>query len=209
MRFISWMEPRHSRYMNTKNLQKTILIGILVLAAVLRLYKLGQFPTHLTNDEAALGYNAYSILKTAKDEHGQFMPVIFKSFGDWKPGLYIYATVPFVATLGLNEFSTRAASAVAGIVAVLLGYLIGKNLFSRRVALLSAVFLTISPWHLQFSRSAWEANFSLTLLLFGVYFFIQAVSTKPKYIYLSALFFALTLWAYQGAKLSSFLVLII
>ncbi|OGY12967.1 MAG: hypothetical protein A3F61_00930 [Candidatus Blackburnbacteria bacterium RIFCSPHIGHO2_12_FULL_41_13b] len=186
-----------------------LLLLILALATILRLWGLGTNPPHLTNDEAALGYNAYSILKTARDEHGELLPIIFKSFGDWKPGLYIYATVPFVATLGLNEFSTRAASAVAGIVAVLLVYLIGKNLFSRRVALLSAVFLTISPWHLQFSRSAWEANFSLTLLLFGVYFFIQAVSKKPKYIYLSALFFALTLWAYQGAKLSSFLVLII
>lgn len=186
-----------------------LLLLILALATILRLWGLGTNPPHLTNDEAALGYNAYSILKTARDEHGEFLPIIFKSFGDWKPGLYIYATVPFVATLGLNEFSTRAASAVAGIVAVLLVYLIGKNLFSRRVALLSAVFLTISPWHLQFSRSAWEANFSLTLLLFGVYFFIQAVSKKPKYIYLSALFFALTLWAYQGAKLSSFIVVML
>lgn len=186
-----------------------LLLLVLALAAVLRLWGLGINPPHLTNDETALGYNAYSILKTAKDEHGEFLPIIFKSFGDWKPGLYIYATVPFVASLGLNEFSTRAASAVAGIVAVLLIYLIGQNLFTRRIALLSALFLTVSPWHLQFSRGAWEANFSLTLLLFGVYFFLQAVAQKPKYIYLSALFFALTLWVYQGAKLSSFLVLII
>src|SRR3990167_11148965 len=107
------------------------LIIVLIIAAALRLVVLGQYPVHLTNDEAALGYNAYSILKTARDEHGQLLPVIFKSFGDWKPGLYIYATVPFVATLGLNEFSTRAASAVAGIVAVLLVYLIGKNLFFK------------------------------------------------------------------------------
>ncbi len=185
-----------------------LLLLILALAAILRLWGLGTNPPHLTNDEAALGYNAYSILKTARDEHGEFLPIIFKSFGDWKPGLYIYATVPFVATLGLNEFSTRAASALSGVLAVLLVYLIGQSLFTRRIALLNALFLTVSPWHLQFSRGAWEANFSLTLLLFGIYFFLQAVVQKSKYIYLSALFFALTLWAYQGAKLSSFLVLI-
>ena len=47
---------------------KVILIGILLLAAGLRLWNLGNIPPHLTPDEASLGYNAYSILKTGKDE---------------------------------------------------------------------------------------------------------------------------------------------
>ena len=74
-----------------------LLIGILVLAAALRLVNLSSVPPHLTQDEASLGYNAYSILKTGKDEYGQLLPVVFKSFGDYKPGLYIYLTVPTVA----------------------------------------------------------------------------------------------------------------
>src|SRR3990167_2733917 len=95
-----------------------LLLLVLAVAAILRLWGLGTNPPHLTNDEAALGYNAYSILITAKDEHGEFMPIVFKSFGDWKPGLYIYLTVPWVAIFGLNEFSTRIVGALSGVIAV-------------------------------------------------------------------------------------------
>lgn len=185
------------------------LVVILILGAALRLWGLSGNPPHLTSDEAALGYNAYSILKTGKDEHGEFLPVIFKSFGDWKPGLYIYLLAPFVAALGLNEWSVRLPSAFAGIVAVWLIYLVVQKLFKHsRWALLSALFLAISPWHLQFSRGAWEANIALTLTLGGIYFFLKAVDGGPRNLPLSAAFFALTLWTYQGAKLSSTLVVL-
>lgn len=187
-------------------INKHKLLLLIVIAATLRLWGLGTNPPHLTNDEAALGYNAYSILKTAKDEHGNFLPVVFKSFGDWKPGLYVYAAVPFVAAFGLTEFAVRAASALAGVVAVWLVYLIAKELFTTRISYFAALFLAFSPWHLQFSRGAWEANLSLTLLLAGIYFFFQAVRKNSKQILLSLLFFSLTLWAYQGAKLSTSLI---
>src|SRR3990167_6493140 len=95
-----------------------LLILILVFATVLRLWKLGSIPPHLAPDEASLGYNAYSILKTGRDEYGKFLPFVFKSFGDYKPGLYIYTTVLSVAILGLTEFAVRFPSALAGILSV-------------------------------------------------------------------------------------------
>ena len=70
--------------------------------------------TPLLWDEAALGYNAYSISQTLRDEYGQFMPLIFKSFGDYKPGLYVYLAVPFVTIFGLNEISVRLPSIILG-----------------------------------------------------------------------------------------------
>src|SRR3990167_2080459 len=99
---------------------KIILLVIIIIAAILRLWNLGGNPPHLTPDEAALGYNAYSILKTGKDEYGQILPVIFKSFGDYKPGLYVYLTVPFVAIFGLTEFAVRLPSALFCILSVFL-----------------------------------------------------------------------------------------
>ena len=85
--------------------EKIILIIILIAAFFLRLYHYNYPP--LLWDEAALGYNAYSILHTARDEYGQFLPLIFKSFGDYKPGLYVYLTLPFVAIFGLNPLAVR------------------------------------------------------------------------------------------------------
>ena len=187
-----------------------ILIGILVLAAVLRLWNLSNVPPHLTPDEAALGYNAYSILKTGRDEHGQLFPIIFKSFGDYKPGLYIYLTVPSVAVFGLNEFAVRFPSALAGIMAVWLIYLIVRLLFTenKRLAMISAFIMAVTPWSIHFSRGAWEANVSLTLTLAGIYFFLKSLQ-KPKFLILSSLSFSLTLLAYHGAKLSTGIVLLI
>ena len=185
------------------------LILIILLAAVLRLWNLGGNPPHLSNDEAALGYNAYSILKTARDEHGEFLPIIFQSFGDWKPGLYIYLDVPFVAVLGLTEFAVRLPAAISGIIAVLLIFLVVKRLFNNeKLGWASAFFLAVSPWHLQFSRGAWEAGVAFTLVLTGIYFFLSAINGRQRLLLLSAFFFGLTLWMYQGAKLSSAIVVV-
>lgn len=185
-----------------------ILFVIISFAFFIRTYKLSPIPPHLTPDEASLGYNAYSILKTGRDEYGVLFPMIFKSFGDYKPGLYIYASVPFIAIFGLNEFSVRIVSAVSGVFAVVLVYFITKYLFkNEHVSLLSAFFLATMPWHIHFSRGAWEANFSLTLTLAGLYFLVKS-KNKNLYLCYSAIFFGLTLLAYQGAKLTSSLVIL-
>jgi 4-amino-4-deoxy-L-arabinose transferase-like glycosyltransferase len=213
------MATRRLKSMRTKwsiNYSQWLIIAILLVAAILRLWKLGNIPPHLTSDEASLGYNAYSILKTGRDEYGKFMPMIFKSFGDYKPGLYVYTAVPFVAALGLNEFAVRLPSAVAGIFAIWLVYLLTNELFKSRefeiwnlkFGIWPTFLLAMSPWHIQFSRGAWEANLALTLTLAGILFFLKCFKNS-KYLLLSAAFFASTLLTYQGAKLSTSIVLAI
>ena len=194
---------------------KTILFLIIIMASLLRLVGLGSNPSHLTQDEAALGYNAYSILKTGKDEYGQTLPLIFKSFGDYKPGLYIYIATPSILVFGLNEFAVRLPSALAGILAVYLVYKIVslaayKDNNSRKeitLGLLAAFILAINPWHVHLSRGAWEVNLSLTFVLIGVLMFFMSLK-KSKLLILSSLFFGLTLLTYQGAKLSTLIVII-
>lgn len=195
------------------------LFIILVLAALLRFWALANNPPHLTSDEAAIGYNAYSILKTGRDEHGEFLPLIFKSFGDWKPGLYIYLTVPFVAILGLTELAVRLPGAISGIIAIWLSYLVIGKLFKQslgkdiyKLQLLGAFFLAVSPWHIHFSRGGWEVGVSLTLTLAGIYCFLRSLDkeNQRKFIFFafSVIFFVLTLWTYQGAKLATGIVVL-
>ena len=88
------------------------LILILLLAAVLRLGAISSFPSGFNADEAALGYNAYSLLLTGRDEHGNILPVNLESFGDYKPALYSYLLVPLVRFLGLTVFAVRLPSAL-------------------------------------------------------------------------------------------------
>src|SRR5437868_4259461 len=91
-----------------------ILICITLFAGILRLWRLDTVPAGFNIDEAAFGYNAYSILKTGKDEYGTFLPLSLKSFGDYKAAGYAYIDIPFIALFGLNEFSVRLPSAILG-----------------------------------------------------------------------------------------------
>src|SRR3989338_1293700 len=154
-------------------MKKTILISILILAAVLRLYRLGEFPAGFNADEAALGYNSYSLLLTGRDEHGHPWPVNLESFGDFKPALYSYLLIPWIKLFGLNEWVVRLPAATAGIIAVVLIYLLGKELIDRKFGLISAALLAVSPWHLHFSRGAWEVNLATTFILLGVYIYLR------------------------------------
>ncbi len=190
---------------------KKLFIPLLIfsLALGLRIYKLDIRPLGFTWDEAALGYNAYSLLLTGRDEYRTPLPVVLKSFGDYKPGLYAYLTTPSVAVLGLSEFSTRLPSAIVGSLLVLTIYLLASQLFSSRVGLISAVLLAINPWAIHFSRGAWEANLSLFLATLAVVLYISSYKIQNTiYLILSSLFFGLTLWSYQGAKLTTPLLLV-
>lgn len=76
---------------------KILLVVVVLLAFFLRFYQLGETPVALNIDEVAIGYNAYSILQTGKDEFGKVLPVVFRSYDDFKPPLLIYLTVLPVA----------------------------------------------------------------------------------------------------------------
>lgn len=191
------------------NFQSVFLVSLLLFSLFTRFYKLDTIPPHLTPDEASLGYNAFSILNSLRDEHGKLLPIVFESFGDWKPGLYVYLSVIPVYLFGLNEFSTRFASALFGSISPIILFFIVKNLSTRRTVgalpFLASLFLSVTPWHIHFSRGAWEAQVSLSITLMGVLLFLYSLK-KEKLLVLSALMFSLTLLTYQGAKLSTPLV---
>jgi 4-amino-4-deoxy-L-arabinose transferase-like glycosyltransferase len=143
-------------------------------------------------DEAAIGYNAFSIAKTAKDEYGNKHPFLFKSFNDFKLPGYIYLDAFVIRFFGLSGLTVRAPSALAGVLAVLTLYIITKNLFGEKVALLSAFLMAVSPWHLQFSRAAFEGNTAMTIFLSGLaLFFLGFKNRLAAFASLPVMFFSL------------------
>src|SRR5258706_1583069 len=96
------------------NKEILLLTIIFLLALFLRFYKLTEIPNGFNQDESSIGYNAYSILRTGKDEYGKSFPVYFKSFGDQKLPVYIYLTAATESIFGLNEFAVRFPSAALG-----------------------------------------------------------------------------------------------
>ena len=174
---------------------------ILALAAFLRLFLLGSVPASLNWDEISMGVSANSILQTGMDEWGEKLPIFFRSYGEWKSAVYIYLLVPFIKVLGLNAWAVRLPSALAGILAVYLTYLIGKKLYSDKVGLWASFLLAVSPWHLMLSRPAFEANVSLTLILAGIYFFLRfSLKSNIYFLISSAIALGLAPHTYNSAK---------
>ena len=190
--------------MINKKIEKILVFSILVLSLIVKGYGLSKSPPSVGFDEAALGYNAYSLLKTGKDEYGNFLPLSLRSFNDYKPALYSYLSIPFVAILGLNETSTRMVSVVAGTVSLFFLYLFLKE-FIKNDKLRLFIFLVLSfePWRVHFSRVALEANLSACFFVIGAWFLY-----KNKKI-LAPLFFALAAHSYHGARAAAPLLIVL
>lgn len=187
-----------------------ILILILLLALTLRLYKISDTPP-LNADEAALGYNAYSLLLTGQDEHEISWPLHFKSFGDYKPGGYVYLTIPFVKILGLTSLAVRLPNLILSLLGIFFLYrLILLLTKSISLALITTILLSISPWHIHFSRGAWESSTALSFIIIAVYFFYRYLK-KPHLplALLSVFFFLLSVYTYHSARIISPLLLFV
>lgn len=195
-------------------MKKTVLalFVIITVAVSLRFYQLGSVPPSPDWDEAALGYNAYSILKTGRDEYGTFLPLSIRSFDDYKPPLYVYLTVPAVALFGLSAWSIRLPSAVMGVLAVLGVYFLVRGLIGDRkddtIPLLSSFLLAISPWSIQFSRIAFEANTGVTMNIWAVTAFLAGLKRRI-FLPVSAVLLAAGMYAYHSERIFLPLLIII
>lgn len=200
-------------------MSRKIILPILIflIAVFLRFYQLGQNPPSLTWDEAAWGYNAYSLGIDGRDEFGRFLPLDYlESFGDYKPPVYAYLTVIPVKLFGLNEFSTRFASAFFGSLSVLITYFLVLEIFKKsekeytqKIALLSSFFLAISPWHINLSRAAFEANVASFFIITGVWLFLKGLSGRRWILLLSTVSFVLSLYTFNTARIVSPLIIFV
>ena len=180
-----------------------LFLGTVLLSFFLSFYKLGQVPFGLNQDESAIGYNAFSILKTGRDEHGIFLPLYFKSFNDYKLPGYIYSTVLSEIFFGVNSFAVRFPSAFFGVLTVIALFFLVKEMTNNVVhALLSSFLLTINPWHIFFSRLALEVNMATSFLVLESLFFLLAIKKNRLYFYfLSILSLGVSLYTYNVTRL--------
>lgn len=196
---------------------------IVILAVFLRFYNLSNVPPSASLDEASIGYNAYSIIKTGRDEYGTYLPVLLRAYDDWRPALYVYLVIPFVKLLGLNVLAIRLPSVVLSVATVIAVYFLVKELFPKAnkfslpfwriqfsIGEIATLLLAISPWHIYISRLGHEANAGLAFVVFGILFFFKAIHYNTVQYYskrinlfliLSVFFFALSFISYQAEKI--------
>lgn len=208
----------------------TILLFIIVFVSIfLRFWKIDVYPPSLTWDEAAWGYNAYSIGIDGRDEFGRFLPITYiESFGDFKPPLYAYLSVLPVKLFGLSEFSTRFASAFFGVLTVIFTYFLTREIFTNKnskseapnskqylnsnnknskdwkleiTALLAAAMLAISPWHVLLSRAAFEANVATFFIILGVFLFLASFTKNKWFLPISIISFVMSMYTFNTSRI--------
>lgn len=178
------------------------LILILFLSAIIRLWGLGKIPEGFHADEAAFGYNAYSLLKTGKDEYGTPFPTILNIFGIPIGAVYSYVTIPFIHLFGLNEFAIRLPTALAGIALMWVTYKLIKELTANNtLAIISSFVQAIAPTSIFLSRVQSDplmANFFLHtgLLLYLLYL----RSSKIILLAVSGLLFIIAIYTHQAVS---------
>jgi 4-amino-4-deoxy-L-arabinose transferase-like glycosyltransferase len=187
------------------------LFIIVIIAAILRFIYISDVPVSLYWDEAASTYNAFSIAQTGRDEYGTLLPLLFRSFDDYKMSGNIYLTAIVVKIFGVNEFSARATSAFFGTATVLLTFFLIREILVWKgddklkwsyqtkinASLFAAFLLSISPWHIQFSRTGFEANVAVFFVVAGALCFLKSFKT-PRLFILSMILYSVSFYFYRS-----------
>ena len=193
-------------------------IVVLLVAIILRLYSLDTIPRGLLWDEAHNGLDALRILD------GERPIFLTGNFG--REALFVYLQATSVALLGQTHLALRTVSAIMGILTIVAAYLLARRMFNARVAMLTCGWLTMSLWHVIFSRTGLRSVSLPLFLAIGFYCIwrglecagVQATMSSDSPIAAnrsrSAIWFALggsvlglSLYTYSTARFAPFVII--
>ncbi|MEZ4767598.1 MAG: hypothetical protein R2844_04155 [Caldilineales bacterium] len=190
-----------------------VLVGLMLLAAALRLWRLNALPPGLFFDEAYNGFDARQLLK------GDSWPLFFPGNNGREP-LFIYLQALSVAVVGATPFALRLVSALIGIATIPAIYFCSLTLLTpqpattqqRRLAgwlsLVAAAGLTVSYWHVSLSRLGFRVNLLIPISALAIAFFWRGWMSGRRRDYAWAGFWlALTMYTYIAARLLPFVIL--
>lgn len=171
------------------------LILIMLVASFFRLYGLDEIPPGLAGDTAYKGVAAQRVLE---GEH----PIFFEErWGGVEP-MYMYLLAVLFRVTSATPLAIKALSAIIGIVTIPIYYLLVRKLLgSRTVALLASSWLTISYWHISYSRLGWEIILAPLFVIVTLYFFWRALrSGRWRDFLWTGLALGASLYTYQAMR---------
>src|SRR5687767_8667960 len=134
---------------------------ILLFSGLLRLISINQ---SLWLDEAT---SALVAQMSFSDIFIKFLP------GDFHPPLYYLVLKIWAGIFGYSEISLRLPSVIFGICTVYVIYLLGKEMFNKKVGLIASLLLATSGLNIYYSQEARMYSLATLLVSLLVYFFIK------------------------------------
>ncbi|MCB2156872.1 hypothetical protein KQI84_18495 [bacterium] len=208
-----------------------LLLGVVAVAAAVRIWGLADNPPGLFRDEAEKGYTALELWRTGR--HGEFVqgaivptrpvPFFLEAGGVQTSAIYQYLAAPIVGLFGLSVGTTRLPAALAGILLVALAAWLAAQLEAGRqsifrpdlqrsaaprprvAALAAAGFVALSPTHVLFSRWAQQGVTVPVFATLGVCLVLAVAAAGERHrralAVLAGLAFGLAFYAYAPARL--------
>ena len=174
----------------------------LIMGIAARVWRFGQVPAGMNQDEAFAAYEAYSLLTTGQDTAGYAFPVYLTAWGSGMNALESYLMIPFIALFGLEAWAVRLPQLIVGVLSLVAAYDILKRMADHPVAgrwagLCGMFLMAVCPWHILLSRWALESNLAPGFLLFGLCFFLRGPEDH-RFFPLSALMYGFSLYCYAA-----------
>ena len=195
--YLGWQTAGRPRPRLWPPWEVTAVVGVTLLAAAFRWYRLDELPPGLWWDEATVGLEAVRILNTP-DYRQDFTP------GPLHPAyLWFYLTVFSVKLLGATPEALRFPQTFGGILYAPAMYALARRLFGPAAALPAATIAAVLLWNVNFSRGGWAYDaWTVALDALAVTLFIRAVQLRsPGSALAGGLIWGLALHGYWPSRL--------
>jgi len=140
------------------------LAAILLLGLFLRVHGLGK--------ESLWTNEWYSITIARLDVTQIFYEA------DNNPPLYYILLHYWMGLFGDSEAAIRSLSAVFSVLSIFAIYKLGELIFDRETAIISALLLALSPYHIWYAQEARTYSLLALLTLLSMYFFLRSLERK-------------------------------
>jgi Dolichyl-phosphate-mannose-protein mannosyltransferase len=150
------------------------LIGVTLVAAFFLFFRLAAVPGEMTSDHAEKLLDVNDVL------HGHWSIFFPRNTGREAMQFYFTGALIRWTPLPLGHLALKVGTAVVGLLAVPLTFLLGRQLFGTNVGLLAAALLAVSHWHLTLSRVGLRFPFNAAFAVVTLYFLFRALQGNQR-----------------------------
>ena len=152
-------------------LEAAFVVGITVVAGLLRLVDLSGIPYVLSSDESEMGLEAIRVLK------GQLRNMFATGWLS-HPTLFFFMQAAFLKVFGINVTGLRLLSALASVATVPVFYIFLRLFWGRRISMMATTLLTFYHFHIHYSRIGLNNSFDPLFALCILYFFVRGLRSR-------------------------------
>lgn len=197
---------------NKETNKKVIILLIFAIAIIIRIVKWPLIMEEINCDEAMTAINAKVISETGCDIYGTSLPVYFET---WLIGgqsaLLTYLMSISIKIFGFSIISIRLPTLIISIISIFIFDKLVKIVFedNYKIRTIMLLILALNPWHIMQSSWALDCNLFPHFMLYAIYFLIKGIKQSKKYLYISIVFFGITLYTYGIALYATPIFLVI